>query len=208
MTKTILVLSGGGPAPTTPLPDADFVVAADSGWSLAAPLGLTVDLVVGDLDSIADADAPRRARVPVEAHPADKDATDLELALEAALAREATRICVVGGGAGRLDHLLGLALLLTDDRWAGVTVEWHAGRSVAHVVRGRAVIPTAPGDVVSVIPADDAVVTIEGARWGLDRTAMRRGTTRGVSNEATDDQVTISADAGVVMVIVTRGDDA
>ena len=55
VTTTILVLGGGGPAPTTPLPHVDAVIAADSGYGLASALGTPVDLLVGDLDSI-DAD--------------------------------------------------------------------------------------------------------------------------------------------------------
>ena len=39
-------------------------------------------------------------------HPADKDATDLELALRAAQRIGATRVTVVGAGGGRLDHFL------------------------------------------------------------------------------------------------------
>ena len=55
----------------------------------------------------------------IERHPAAKDATDLELALDAAIALEPSRILVIGSAGGRLDHLLGSILLLGDARYAG-----------------------------------------------------------------------------------------
>ncbi len=88
--RTALVFAGGErppPSAVDGLLAADVVIAADSGLGHALALGCAVDLVVGDLDSV-DPDDARRARRPagavVEQHPADKDATDLELALDAA----------------------------------------------------------------------------------------------------------------------------
>src|ERR687891_406355 len=45
----------------------------------------------------------------IERHPAAKDATDLDLALNAALARRPRRIVVVTGAGDRLDHTLAVA---------------------------------------------------------------------------------------------------
>ena len=207
MKKTILILSGGGPAPTTPLPPADIVIAADSGLGLAGELGLSVDLVVGDLDSVDRfhlADAIARGAA-VEEHPTDKDATDLDLALQAATERDAERIVIAGGGAGRIDHLLGIALLITDERWADHTIEWHPGSSVAHVGRSKILLDTRPGDLVSILPAsEDAVASIGGTQWPLERTCLRRGTTRGISNKAQEGKVTIEIHSGVVLTVVTK----
>ena len=115
-----------------------YVVAADSGVHLAAPLGLHVDLVVGDFDS-ADPVVVDRAVADgalLDRHPAAKDATDLELALETAYVWGAERIVVVGGGGGRLDHLLGNLMLLASPRWRATAIEaWISDAHVA-VVRG------------------------------------------------------------------------
>src|SRR6476661_4351324 len=96
-------------------------------------LGLRVDLLIGNLDS---APAEAIARAPrVERHPVDKDASDLELAMAAAVAAEARRIVVVGGDGGRLDHLLGNAFLLGSDRWAAVEIDAVLGDARIAVVR-------------------------------------------------------------------------
>ena len=209
MTSTILILTGGGPAPTTPLPDADIVIAADSGLGLAAPLAVHVDLVVGDLDSVdrSQLDAAIKDGVAVEEHSTNKDATDLDLALQAAIDRGATRILLAGGGAGRLDHLLGIAMLLTDERWAGSAIEWHSGSSITHVARDVLTLDTLPDDLVSLIPvSDEAVVSITGTRWLLESIPLSRGTTHGISNEALGGSIDIEVHQGVVLAVITRGE--
>ena len=65
------------------------MIAADAGLDHAEALGLPVDLVVGDLDSVSKEalERARRAGIAIEEHPAAKDQTDLELALDAAMER-------------------------------------------------------------------------------------------------------------------------
>src|SRR5690348_14187528 len=113
-----IVFAGNGrvePAVRARLPQPADVIAADSGLAVATALGLAVDHLVGDLDSVdaAAVEAAEAAGTTVERHPAEKDATDLELALDAALVRGARRLVVVDGGGDRLDHLLGNVLLLS-----------------------------------------------------------------------------------------------
>ena len=73
------------------------VIAADKGLEHALALGLDVTVAVGDFDSaspeaVAVAEA---AGVRIERHPQEKDATDLELALDVALTMSPARILVL-----------------------------------------------------------------------------------------------------------------
>jgi thiamine pyrophosphokinase len=205
--RTIIILSGGGPGPHRDrIPPPDLVIAADSGLELASDLGLTVDLIVGDLDSVAPATLAeaRNRGIAVEQHPAAKDATDLEIAFEAAVERGATRIAVVGGGAGRLDHLLGVATLVASPRWDDISVEWHTATGSTYPTRTGRTIDTTPTTLISLIPiGGDAVVSATGTRWTLDHDVLPFGTSRGISNEATEERVTISVHSGTVLVVST-----
>src|SRR5256885_17010965 len=103
---TVVVLSGGPDRPAVDsLPPGATVIAADGGAELAQHVGLEVDLVVGDLDSISAAALARAAQV--ERHAADKDATDLALALAAALRLQPERILVLRSAGRCPEHPFG-----------------------------------------------------------------------------------------------------
>ncbi|RLE35983.1 thiamine diphosphokinase, partial [Candidatus Acetothermia bacterium] len=87
---------------------SDRTIAADGGFDRAAAAGIDVDEVVGDLDSIGPEGKDRLvgSDITVHIYPRAKDATDLELAIDLALARRPGRIVVYGGLGGRLDHML------------------------------------------------------------------------------------------------------
>ncbi len=114
-----LVVTGGpSPAGLADLPARELVIAADRGAEHALALGLEVDLVVGDLDSI-DPDTLARLEeggTRVEHHPADKDETDLELALAAALEAGATSATIAGSASGLADAAMspGIAVGLSN----------------------------------------------------------------------------------------------
>jgi thiamine pyrophosphokinase len=187
--------------------DATIVIAADGGLGLAAPLGLDVSAVVGDMDSVDPAElaAAEQRGVRIERHPEEKDATDLELALDAAIAAGADDITVVGGSGGRLDHLLANAQLLTSERYDGVSLRWLTPGATVTVcdVKRMATVDGAPGDLVSLIPIAGPVSDIDavGLRWPLEGAMLDVGSTRGVSNVITAPPVTVSVGDGTLLVV-------
>jgi thiamine pyrophosphokinase len=206
--RTVVVLAGGEPVDATtrlPVNDPDLVIAADSGVHHARALGLHVDLVVGDLDSVDahELDAVVGAGAAVERHPADKDATDLELALHAAVDRGAERIVVVGVGGGRVDHFLANMLVLASPAFAGAHVEAVVGTARILVVHDKAVLHGAPGDLLTLLPVGGPAsgVRTTGLRFPLDGVRLDAGTTRGVSNELAETSATITVDEGALLVV-------
>jgi thiamine pyrophosphokinase len=203
----VVIFAGGGAVSGTHIDAvaaADLVVAADSGAELARSLGWTVDELIGDFDSIEPATAAWAQSIgaAVHAHSPDKDRTDLELALELAIERGATSVSIIGGHGGRLDHLAANLALVADSRWPA-TITWFAGADRLEVVRGSRVFRPGVGATLTVLPAGDRAlgVSIEGVRWPLKSVTLHRGSTLGVSNEATDDRVRIQVESGVVLAI-------
>jgi thiamine pyrophosphokinase len=188
-------------------PDAD-VVAADSGLHVATSLGLHVDLLVGDLDS-AEPSAVRAAvasGTTVDRHPAEKDATDLELAFDAAITRGAGRITLVDGGGDRLDHLLGNLLLLASPALAGIEIEAFCGSARVSVARGGdppLAIEGPPGSFVTLLPVGGAAsgIVTEGLRYPLADEELAPGTTRGVSNELVAGWASVQLRSGTLLVV-------
>ncbi|MGE3618908.1 MAG: thiamine diphosphokinase [Acidimicrobiia bacterium] len=210
--RTIIVVTGGdpvGPHVRALLPVGARVVAADSGVVQARALGLHVDVAVGDFDSL-DPVALRRAveaGARVERHPEAKDATDLELALDVALAARPDRIVVVGGHGGRLDHLLANALVLAGPRTAGVELVAHLPPATVTVVRDRATLHGEPGDLVSLLPAHGpaGAVSTEGLLYPLVAEDLPAGSTRGVSNELVARRAVVSIGSGVLLAVQPGG---
>jgi thiamine pyrophosphokinase len=207
-TDMVVVITGGDPVERSHLPDlpeGTRVVAADSGVDHALRLGLVVDLVVGDLDSASPASVEKAevAGAVVERHPVAKDATDLELALDAALAMGPKHIHVLGGHGGRLDHLLGNVLLLARPEHAGIRITARMGDARITVVRDAAELHGPIGDLVTLLPVYGTArsVTTGGLLYPLSAEDLPPGTTRGVSNELVHDPATVTLADGVLVVI-------
>jgi thiamine pyrophosphokinase len=194
------------------LPEGAGVIAADSGLHVADVLGVSVDLLVGDLDS-ADrslVDAAVARGTIVERHPAEKDATDLELAFDAALVRGARRIVLLDGGGDRLDHLLGNLALLGSPAWAGVQIEAYTGTARIAVARGGEPpvdIHGPPGSLVTLLAAGGPArgIATEGLRYPLACEELPPGTTRGVSNELLGETGSVRLQHGTLLVVQPFG---
>lgn len=204
--ETVLIFAGGDSPTeslTEELPDAELILAADSGYDLAVEAGFSVDVLIGDMDSIQTEVLPRH--VIVERHHTDKDATDLDLALEKVLEHRPERIVVVGGAGGRVDHELATAALLCSERWDAVDeLDWVTDRGWSHVIRRRRIVHGDVGRVISLIPMGGPVTGIhtKGLRWNLTDATMHPGTTWGVSNEFTGPVADIRIRSGCLLAVV------
>ena len=189
---------------------SDVVIAADGGAARLDRAGRRPDLVVGDLDSIAPElkQELERQGVAFEVHPNEKDMTDAELALDAAVKRGADEIQVVGAfGGGRLDHMVGNLLLLAGEDFAAIDVAIVTEQATFRALLGPGILELdgAPGDWVTLAPLSEIAraVTTDGLRYPLHREDLVRGSTRGVSNELTLRRASVELADGLLLVAVT-----
>ena len=181
------------------------MVAADEGLEHALALGLDVTVAVGDFDSASPESvaAAEAAGVRIERHPEEKDATDLELALDVAIAMEPDRILVLAPGGGRLDHALAGILLLASPRYARSQIDAFVGEALVHVVRGTRELEGELGALVTLLavggPAEG--VRTEGLVYALRGETLEPGSSRGVSNVFAAERATITVERGVVLVV-------
>lgn len=206
--STWIVVTGGDPidrAALAGIPAGTPVIAADSGVDHALALGLRVDVAIGDFDSVSAVglDDAAAAGAVVERHPVAKDATDLELALDAALERGARRVHVLGGHGGRLDHLLANALLLASPRYESLELTAQMGTASVTVVRSEASLTGAVGDTLSLLAVHGPAlgVTTAGLRYPLHDEDLHAGSTRGVSNELVTPSATVRLRGGTLLVV-------
>jgi thiamine pyrophosphokinase len=207
-----IVVAGGNAAPEDAalLPGTDLVIAADSGAHWLDGSGVPPDLVIGDMDSI-DPDLLDRLAAggtEVERHPADKEASDLELAMSRAAAAGADEVVILGALRGeRLDHELANLLLLVDGEWDGIDLRVVRGGTTVRSLRGGShrELGGAAGDLVTLLPVGDATgVRTHGLRYPLVGETLRAGRSRGLSNEVEHAPASVSLEGGTLLIIETR----
>jgi thiamine pyrophosphokinase len=188
-----------------------LVVAADGGALKAEAIGYPAQVVVGDADSLAptDVDRLRAAGAEVVVHPAAKDESDTELALNEALNRGATRVVIVGAfGGKRLEHTLANILLIASERLKGRDICLADVSSTLRVMHNHESLELngSPTDFVSLLPLTWHVsgVTTVGLRYVLTKELLEQGPARGLSNEMTTGTASIQIDQGRLAVIHTR----
>lgn len=216
-TAHALVLADGSMGPVEALdaawPDWSdgiaWVVAADGGARHGAALGRALDLWVGDGDSLGEDGIAELAAagIPIRRLAVDKDESDTELALLAAIEAGARRVTILGAlGGARFDHGLANVWLLADPRLAGCDV-----RIVDSASRIRLVGPGwhdlggRVGDLVSLMPfgGDAAGVTTAGLRYPLRGEALPLGPSRGLSNVRDAGDASIEVEAGRLLIAET-----
>ncbi len=203
--KACALLAVGGEGPKRAVIAAEvararFVVAADSGFDLVLRLGIEPDLVVGDMDSLASGDRLRSLPAGrVRIFPPDKDETDTEIGLRLLGELGYQEVTMIGGGGGRLDHLVGILSLFERDFHPRA---WYTAREHVEVIEGELVFGEWSGQTVSFFPLGQAAEGLysEGLKWPLDGLSWRRGQA-GISNLVTSRTGRVGVRRGRLLMI-------
>tara|TARA_B100000427_G_scaffold309793_1_gene299096 strand:- start:77 stop:694 length:618 start_codon:yes stop_codon:yes gene_type:complete len=193
----------GGPSPLfdLTLPEAQLVIAADSGGDHANELGLEVDLIIGDFDSCSTK-AIEKAH-EARKFPTDKDVTDLELALAAAIEKGVSSVTIITSTRGRFDHTFGNIVVASSNRWHDLEIDLFIDNNYARVINNKAKLIGNPSDTLTLFAMGGTAfgVTSKGLKWELDGTDLSVGSGLGISNEFTTNEVEINVDDGTVVSI-------
>jgi thiamine pyrophosphokinase len=204
---TLIFIGGDPPHPNVRqhLPTDAYVIAADSGYVHAIAMGFVPNELVGDMDSITSVDLTdaRDSNILITEYPTDKDLTDTEIAIASAIARHSTHITVVSGNGDRFDHVLAMVHSLASCARTVDTTLLIGTARVSYASNARKFqLETKAGDIVSLIPlGGDTTVTTTGLQWELTNSTLQSFTSRGVSNIATGDVITIIVTDGLLAVV-------
>ena len=184
---------------------SDLVIAVDGGARLCRQASVVPDLIVGDLDSV-DADTLAgfsSDRTTLVEHPAEKDETDLDLAIREARRAGASRIAVCAAFSGRLDHTLAAigSLASAADLCAELVDVGQQGWILSDRYRPR--LDVGPlGATWSILAlSEDVTVSALGVRWPLDCEPLPLLGSRGMSNIVTQAGASIEVHSGVALVM-------
>jgi len=206
--RIVLFANGDLPLPNqfkADLNEEDFLIAVDGGLHHLSALDLTPDLIIGDLDSADRDEVDRLATlgVAVRSFPPEKDETDLELALDAALEMNPHIIWIAGALGKRLDQTLGNIFLLTQSKLFNVDVRLVDGTRQVFLIRNSVVIQGEPGQRISLLPLNGPVTGIRttGLKYPLEDETLYPDRTRGISNCLTKSSAKVTIQKGFLLCI-------
>ena len=183
---------------------SDYIIAADAGYAKLSDIGIAPDLVVGDFDSLGA--APEHHNIMLAS--ADKDDTDIMLAVKAGLARGFKSFIIDGALGGRVDHTFANMQILKY-----ITLNGAIAKLLGHGICITALenctvgfLPTASG-TISIFALDDIVkgVTLEGLKYAINDAVLTNSYPLGISNEFTGKPAKITVRSGVLLVIWEGG---
>ncbi|MDR1093051.1 MAG: thiamine diphosphokinase [Clostridiales bacterium] len=190
---------------------AAFIACADGGYNLLRARGIVPDVLIGDMDSVTPAalrDAENRG-VRLLKFNVDKNETDGELALRY-LSEKYSRIDIYGAFGGRRDHeAANLSLLPLAHELEATAVIRGADCDVhfASACGGEAARFAVKADgreIVSIVPL--TVMTLadsHGLQYDLSGLVLRPGSTRGISNIATQNEIGFTLLSGSGYIYIT-----
>jgi thiamine pyrophosphokinase len=182
-----------------------LVICCDGGARNFQYLGIKPDVIIGDMDSIDPAQLASYSDqgIKIIKYSANKDFTDTELALDYALDLNPDAIFIWGALGGRVDHTLANVFLLCKGQEKGINTYLIDEYGEAFVLDKKAVFINEAGKTVSLLALSPRVtgITLKGFLYSLEKSTLKMGETRGVSNIINEDRASISVRSGKLLVI-------
>ncbi len=211
MKRVVFVICGG------PIGDTAFLqaerehyrpvglICADGGARHIHALGLTPDLIVGDMDSLngeLQRDFVMKGSRIIR-YPEAKDETDSELALQMAFMMTPDEIRIYGAIGARIDHTLANLTLLAAAADRGIETRLVDQWCEIFLIRQKATVEGEIGQTVSLLAlgADATGVTLEGFEYPLSNATITPARPIGISNRLTAARGIISVESGNLLVI-------
>lgn len=209
---TALIIGNGSDIEKSCIEDIkiDYVICADGGLEKAERFGLMPDLILGDFDSVDPGTLARYKNLNIETvtFSAEKDYTDMELAVEYAVKRGCKHIVLAGASGTRLDHTVANIQLLEKYHQMGIDMEIIDNNNHIWIISGRTIekIKRKKNYFVSMAPVTKTIegLTLEGFKYPLDNVKVKRGSTLLVSNEIIQDEGRIILEQGTALVFVSK----
>ena len=202
--KNYLISIGGNSTSNVLSIESNFeeIIAVDSGIEHLLNLSLNPNTLIGDLDSISkkSLDEVKKNGVKTLAFNSNKDQTDFELALNYLEEAEKSKVYIIGGESGEIDHLISIFLLIPSKSFFENIIWLYGDKKI--IFRQKLELNIEKSTKFSIIPlADLKNLSIDGAEWNLDNKDIQFGETLTLRNITNEEQLNIKCDKGVFAFI-------
>ena len=202
--KNYLISIGGNSTSNVLSIESNFeeIIAVDSGIEHLLNLSLDPNTLIGDLDSISkkSLDEVKKNGVKILAFNSNKDQTDFELALNYLEEAEKSKVYIIGGESGEIDHLISIFLLIPSKSFFENIIWLYGDKRI--IFRQKLELNIKKLTKFSIIPLTDLTnLSIDGAEWNLDNKDIQFGETLTLRNITNEEQLNIKCDKGVFAFI-------
>ncbi len=202
--KNYLISIGGNSTSNVLSIESNFeeIIAVDSGIDHLLNLSLEPNTLIGDLDSISKKllDEVKKNGVKILSFSSNKDQTDFELALNYLEEVEKSKIYIIGGESGEIDHLISIFLLIPLKSFFENVIWLYGDKRI--IFRQKLELNIKKLTKFSIIPLSDLTnLSINGAEWNLDNKDIQFGETLTLRNITNEEQLNIKCDKGVFALI-------
>jgi thiamine pyrophosphokinase len=186
--------------------DCDLLIAADGGAKYLVDIGLTPQVVIGDMDSVDLHVWKGKSGVEYIQYPTGKNKSDAELALEYALEHGCEQVILLAATGGRLAHTLGNIALVAGHP-GRVAILDGSSTLIAVDKSEKCILHGKIGTIVSLMPYSPGPLTVRtsGLKYPL-REECFRSATHGLSNELSQTKACVCVSAGILLVHIENQD--
>lgn len=189
----------------------DKIIGIDRGVLFLHEHGIRPDLIVGDFDSLpAHILEEYRGSVPIREFCPEKDYTDTEIGIRAAIEMGADELVLLGATGTRLDHVLGniQTLCIALEHQVEALIQ-DSNNRIRLLCEGREIEIQREhmfGKYISLLPLTTQVegLTLKGFKYPLEHFTMTSRNSLGISNELVEDRASISFDRGILIMIESK----
>lgn len=213
MSRTCIIVSAGDFTPIEiEVKEGDLCIAVDGGYLYCRMLGITPDLVVGDMDSLDESvrgeiermkkEEPERV---CELNP-QKDDTDTLAAIRIALERGYRRFCIYGAVGGRMEHTIANIQCLSYLKNQGAKAYIMDANIMMTVIKNETVhFKKSMEGYLSLFALGEKAegVTIERMKYCLKDAVVTNDYPIGISNEFIGEEGRVTVESGMLLLIVT-----
>lgn len=183
--------------------EVDIWIGADRGALHLLDWGLTPCLSIGDFDSVSEDEYEyiEKGSQRVENHPAEKNETDLEIAISEALKRNVTQLTLVGVTGGRMDHQMMTMQLMEKIAMKGIVVDLYEQSGRVWIwPPGVYELRESHSAYVSFLPVSDRVdgLSLNGFKYDTNDVCLYHASSLCISNKQTKTVAEVSFHKGLL----------
>jgi len=186
----------------------EYVICADGGLEKAENLKLVPNVIIGDMDSVNKVVLKKYLDMKIELvkYPAEKNYTDMELAIEYALEKGFKDIILIGATGSRLDHTFANILLIEAYYKKGIRVKIIDNNNIIQLITNSMEIQNKRNYFASIVPITEFIegLTLKGFKYPLNNVIVNRGSTLCISNQIISEKGIITLNKGTALLFISK----